>query len=895
MASRKDEVLQLLNELNQKVTAIDVASKLGMDRANASRYLNDLFKEQKIDKLSGKPVYYEAKQQAAEGIQNEQTEGTAFDRLIGSEQSLKVSIQQAKAAILYPPNGLHTLILGKTGTGKSLFAECMYQFAKESAMIPSEAPFISFNCADYAQNPQLLFGHIFGVVKGAYTGAEETREGLLAQADGGILFLDEIHRLPPEGQEMLFTFIDKGEYRPLGESAKVHRAQVEIIGATTESPDNFLLETFTRRIPMTITLPQLSERNLEERYQMVEFFLKQEARRLNQPIRVHRQALIAFLLYHASANVGQLQRDLKLACAKAFLHYKTKAANYILIEQDDLPIHVQKGLLHMKDEPEKLNRLIDINKTIFKFADASEASQDLHVELNDVYQAIQDKAEELLKEGKDQSELEAELYVDVDQYFHDYMVQLPTQQTAKEIIDPEVWELTEEVYDIAEKRLSRSYNDKMKFAFSLHLQSTIERIREQKHIVHPDLNNVRKKYPKEFQVAIELSTTIEQALNIEIPFDEIGFLTMFLTAEVVDSMFVSESQVEVLVLMHGRSTASSMVETVQELLSIESGTAIDMPLTMDVKTMYEKVKNRVLKLNPQKGVLILSDMGSLTSFGNMLTEELGIRTKTVTMTSTPVVLEAIRKASLGRGLEDIYQSCQQLFENKYKAHVLRTKPAKNAVILTCFTGEGVAEQLRMRIAPIIDESKVEIILLQFLHKDAFRERIDQLMEEYNILAIMGSVEFEYQNIPFFSALEVFSDGGLDIAKRIISDEVPYEKLIASLSGNLTAVDSVEELVYFLRKLISELQIQLNLILEPGVDIGMILHLAFLIERVQLGAVDREFPDLNEFVKQHMVEMQVTQQMMENVEREYQITIPQSEIAYLTQMMLANRVGAGSGE
>ncbi|ECL0535849.1 sigma-54-dependent transcriptional regulator, partial [Listeria monocytogenes] len=798
------------------------------------------------------------------------------------------SIQQAKAAILYPPNGLHSLILGRTGTGKSLFAECMYQFAKESETIPADAPFVSFNCADYAQNPQLLFGHIFGVIKGAYTGAEETREGLLKKADGGILFLDEIHRLPPEGQEMLFTFIDKGEFRPLGESANVHHAQVQIIGATTESPDNFLLETFTRRIPMTITLPSLAERNLEERYQLVEFFLNQEATRLHQSIRVHRKALIAFLLYHASANVGQLQRDLKLACAKAFLHYKTKTANYILIEQDDLPIHVQKGLLHLKDEPEKLNRLIDVNKAIFKFVDTSDEfveTEDVH----DVYHAIQEKADQLMKEGKDQSELEEALYVDVDQYFHNYMVQLPTHQTAKEIIAPAVWELTEKVYAMAEEKLNRKYNEKMKFAFSLHLQSTIERVREQKHIIHPDLNNIRKKYPKEFQVAIDLSALIEQELSIEIPFDEIGFLTMFLTEEVVDTSLSQENQVEVIVMMHGRSTATSMVETVQELLSIESGIALDMPLTVEVKAMYEKLKQTVIKLNPVKGVLILSDMGSLTSFGNMLTEELGIRTKTVTMVSTPVVLEAMRKASLGRGLEDIYQSCEQLFENKYKAHVLRAKPVKKAVIFTCFTGEGVAEQLRKVVAPIIDETKIEIIVLQFLHKEAFRERIDQLMEEYNILAIMGSVAFEYRDIPFFSALEVLSEGGLGIVSRILNDEVPYEKLIASLEGNLQAVSSAEQLVYFLRKVISELQLQLNVILESGVDIGMILHLAFLIERVKLGAVDREFPDLNEFAKNHMVEMQITQQMMENVEIEYDIVIPQSEIAYLTQMMLSNQV------
>ncbi|EUJ47672.1 sigma-54 interaction domain-containing protein [Listeria rocourtiae FSL F6-920] len=184
---------------------------------------------------------------------------------------------------------------------------------------------------------------------------------------------------------------------------------------------------------------------------------------------------------------------------------------------------------------------------------------------------------------------------------------------------------------------------------------------------------------------------------------------------------------------------------------------------------------------------------------------------------------------------------------------------------------------------------MEIIVLQFLHKEAFRERIDQLMEEYNILAIMGSVEFQYREIPFFSALEVFSEGGIDIVKRIINDEVPYDQLISSLEGNLKEVESPEQLVYFLRKIISELQVQMNIVLEPGVDIGVILHLAFLVERMKLGGVDREFPNIDTFTKQHMIEMQITQQMMENINLEYNIIVPQSEIAYLTQMMTANKV------
>lgn len=89
---------------------------------------------------------------------------------------------------------------------------------------------------------------------------------------------------------MLFTFIDKGIYRPLGESAQVHEASVQIIGATTESSESFL-STFNRRIPMAITLPNLASRSLDERYEIISF-IKQEANRLNQRIDIEKKRFL---------------------------------------------------------------------------------------------------------------------------------------------------------------------------------------------------------------------------------------------------------------------------------------------------------------------------------------------------------------------------------------------------------------------------------------------------------------------------------------------------------------------------------------------------------------------------------------------------------------------------
>ncbi|MDI3312185.1 MAG: sigma 54-interacting transcriptional regulator, partial [Thermoanaerobacterium sp.] len=256
---RSDKVYKKLKELTESLNLNDFNSPLGYDalyigkllnisRSNTSRELNKLLKLGKAIKIKGKPVLYLDKLYFKENfsyrftksvfedredfvntltsagilkreafqlsqnnhnkfintkkINNKYSE-SILDNIIGAKSSLKEQISKAKAAILYPPNGLHTLIIGPTGVGKSTFAEMMYKFGVEAKVFKSNSPFVVFNCADYAQNPQLLMSQLFGHIKGAFTGADREKRGLIEEADGGILFLDEIHRMPPEGQEML--------------------------------------------------------------------------------------------------------------------------------------------------------------------------------------------------------------------------------------------------------------------------------------------------------------------------------------------------------------------------------------------------------------------------------------------------------------------------------------------------------------------------------------------------------------------------------------------------------------------------------------------------------------------------------------------------------------------
>ncbi|WP_409069022.1 sigma 54-interacting transcriptional regulator [Clostridium sp. FAM 1755] len=901
-----EALVQIESQNGEGISAASLSEYMHLNRANVSRYLNQLAKDKKVEKIQGRPVLYRSLKH--KNTENKSNKRNSLDKMIGSELSLNVSIQQAKAAIFYPPNGLHTLILGETGVGKSMFAELMYHFAKESGMIKKDAPFIRFNCADYADNPQLVVGQIFGVKKGAYTGAESEKDGLLKKADGGILFLDEIHRLSPQGQEILFTYIDKGYFRKLGDTENLIKVQAQIIAATTEDPHSYLLKTFTRRVPMIINIPPLRDRTMNERYYLIQKFITMESKRLEKNIYMDKNALISFLLYDCPNNIGQLKSDIQLSCAKAFLDYKSKNSKYIFIKQGDLPKNVKRGFMKIKQYREKVNSLLNEKRDVLVFYYDSNIEDNILNQLEECnknsyfYDLIEKKFTTLKNQGIDEKDINDILNIDIESHFEKYMSDLSQnfrKEEIRKVVGNDIVNVVDKILNTAQKKLNKEFDEKIYFGLALHLQQSIERIRQGHSIYHPKLNFIRLQYGNEFMVAIEIAKIIDNRFNIETPLDEIGYLTMFLASNQYENIGSRKKKVRILVIMHGKSTASSMVQVSNELLGEDCAKALDMPLSMKVEDMYEIVKLKIKELDAGKGVILLVDMGSLNNFGNMIAEEIGIKVRTVDMVSTPIVIEACRKSLLGEDLDYIYNSCRELgqfgtqvkskFISKYK-NSGETKGLKKFLIITaCFTGHGGAERIKdIILSSIKENSKLDIIPLNILDKKEFVTNVKSLSRDYKIIAIVGTINIFIKSIPFISATEILSGDGIKELKELIDKEKYFYKIKDSIQDHINLKDS-DRLVELITDTIEIIEKNLNMKLPSDVKIGMILHISFMIDKIRNGGLENNFENLREYTDKYKKGFKVVNKSFMNIEQAYDITIGDNEKAYILKMFINNDV------
>ncbi|SDJ09121.1 sigma 54-interacting transcriptional regulator [Natribacillus halophilus] len=751
--SRKETVTKKLQEISelkpQGVSAEDIAGALHINRSTASRYLNDLFQNGQAEKITGKPVRYRRK--------------TSYSyEEVG--ESLQPLVQQSLAALAYPFQSLPILFTGETGTGKTYLAERLYKLAVQEGYIKPSTPFITFNCADYAQNPELLVGQIFGIKKGAFTGSVQDEPGLVEQADGGILFLDEIHRLSSSGQEMLFYLIDKGVYRRLGEATRERQANITFIGATTENPERALLTTLLRRFSVTLTVPPLRVRSRAEREMLLDLFLQQEAVQMDADLTMEDAGREELLSYSCPGNIGQLKSDIQIACARAYLRYLNTDFSQVVVRAEDISIK-------MDDRPSSFSLENEQMKGEWNFP------------FPNIYQRLNNKRVQLSSAGV--MAVDSSLQDVVNQYIADLTARYPkaafSYDAWHDLVDEDLLYALQRAPTVLSPQIKRELDEHSMCVIGLHLQNLRNHGREN----NQTLPSFSKASPEDRHAASRLAEYLIETIGLKLPDDEVELLAHFLTPGEQSQSLPNTQTIFVLLVTHGRSAASSMAEVTNTLLGAEVIQSVDMPLEKSAEETYEEVRtliDRALASNTYEGVLLLVDMGSLVTLGDTFYNEWEVPVFTLPCVNMPMVMEAGRKSLVQDiAVEDVYTSARQAMTMFMREDDAETTPRKKRMIATvCFTGEGAAQLLEEWLTDQLTGADSDVVIRSVRMDPVSRDTsiLYQLKDYYEIVAIIGTVYISMDEIPFIPAWELLKQEGTSRLFKLLEVSRPY----ATLSG-----------------------------------------------------------------------------------------------------------------
>lgn len=249
-------------------------------------------------------------QSGRRGADRESGAKTATFGIIGDS----LPMRKLRALINKVASNIHpVLILGESGTGKELVAKAIHAGGSRR-----DRPFIPVDCG--ALVPTLMESELFGYERGAFTGADRAKDGLLKIAEGGTVFFDEIGELPVELQAKLLRALQEKEIRPVGSTRRI-RIDVRAVAATNRNMEEeiaegrFRKDLYFRLNVVTIKLPPLRER-IEDLKSLVDFFLARISKATGQsPRKVSPEAMRMLQTYSWPGNVRELENFIERAVA----------------------------------------------------------------------------------------------------------------------------------------------------------------------------------------------------------------------------------------------------------------------------------------------------------------------------------------------------------------------------------------------------------------------------------------------------------------------------------------------------------------------------------------------------------------------------------------------------
>ncbi|OTO77332.1 MULTISPECIES: sigma 54-interacting transcriptional regulator [unclassified Enterococcus] len=890
-------------QLSEDLTTDALSEAVAIRRNTTSQYLNELVKADQAIKVKTRPaVFYDKAifaekffmpaQQVYGNLEQLKKEGkdgsidvnddNVFRDLIGAQSSLRMAIDQIKASVYYPGTGLPMMFHGETGVGKSMLAAKAYEYCVQQELIAENAPFMELNCAQYYHNQELLSSILFGYKKGAFTGANEDHIGLLEASNGGILFLDECHRLSPESQEKLFTFMDTKHFSRIGENNKTRESQVRLIFATTEDLSTSFLRTFTRRVPVTVSVPALQQRTSQEISEYIYTFFIRESQNLSKDILITPWIMNRLMALTYRDNVGELKNLIKIICANAYSKQSSKS--HLEINSSALENNLLSKFLILKeiDNKETQDVLIRPDSQVENYMRTENEDSVMIRGIFKVFEGIfQQYQENVVNSEYVVKQLSREASTVVETMVYDTAEEGHTLKLLRNTI--------KELVNFLESNFFVNISGNSIIALTSYLYKRSAFAAELINFQPSMLANIQEfigiNLMTEKKILNALLELVESKLDVVINESEKILLAFYLKGLDLE---VRKPEIRSVILAHGFSTASSIADVVNRFMEEHLFDSFDMPFNVNLDKVEEFMHYYIRSNDCSKGLVLLADMGSLMVLTDTLADELTgpmLMINNVTTQQALFVAEMIKK---GTDLEIIGERLQDNMITDYR--VIYPQLKKTPLIITvCHTGLGAAQQLKefmdSSLPPELGFS-VEAVDYHYLKKYGSE---NSLFKQYEVQGIVGTADPEIEGIGFVSLEDLITGQGHEninkLFRNIENDEIRKtinNNLVRNLSierllSAITILD-VKRVIAYIDEAIDEMERRLKIELANSKKSILYVHIASLVERMIRNHEVTEYKGESDADRRQS--LRIIAESLEVVENAYAIRISEFELNYL---------------
>lgn len=724
MKLKKEQVLEFITEYSSdfihdefpKITTRFLSEKLKMQRTNISSILNQLVNEGKLVKYNGRPVLYQLADENTSG------NGDVFEQLVGYDSSLKEAIASAKAAVLYPEGNPTILITAKHGSGVSHFAKTVFRFAQASGKLKTRAPWILWDCKTLF-NDQDKFQEIFL--------GDHEKEGILKKASGGMLILENIDVVSERNLDWLLAFLRGEKIQGQDEWPWQKDYHCITIFSTMKDTNEMLLNFLRGQMDFRISLPSLEERSIEERFLILQKFFKEEAKAMDRMIEVDTSILHALLLYEVTDDIKGLKNDIHTGCANSYVRsYNTEKKTIVLL-MSDFPNYVRKGIMYYRSYKNEIDEMIKngCKYTFYK----NQMLRDNKTAKKDIYQSIDARKRDLERHALTEEEINMAVSNQLESEFEEYFEQLCERvdsiDTLNKMVSEKLISLTRKFLLKAAEQLSCEFSKEIFCGICLHVNSCLIKVSKKQRISNEEIARLLSKYPMHYELVKEFQVELGKEFNVKLNVDDLIFLLMFLLEAKKD---VNESKVVTLIAMHGSHAASSIAAVVNVLSDDSNVQAFDMDLDKNVRIVYEELKEKIIKIDQGKGILLIYDMGSIHTMAESIAQETKIA---IRCAEVPITLVGIAGSSKAAEMKTLDEVADYLQDNFSGLQYFRAKPMPEM--------KPEIEKNEEIIEQMMEESSQEESINEVFEYlgDQFPQFDINLMKNY-LLVIIGQIEHE---------------------------------------------------------------------------------------------------------------------------------------------------------